>query len=884
MTTNKPGPLPIVGRERERATLLDENLPAVIVRGEPGIGKSRLLASAREASSRRSIAVRCHRSSASLAEPLLTVVAALRASSEPLETGKAGGDPPTRLPAIRDALARHAAAEPILIQLDDVHWLPLDALDDIVLCIDRLQDSAIRWHLALRPEAACVEAISSLSAMGLARVVDLEPLRLDESQTFVERLGIAPSPGDVGRLHRRSGGNPFYLEQLASAPPGDFAISGDLQAMLRSRIAAVPPAAREVAEAISLCRAAATLAPLASALRRAPDVVAQQLVELAALGIVRTSADGYEFGHDVLRDVCSAMIAPEKRASLHDALSRTAASTYERALHLQGAGRFAEAAYAFLELADAALGSRTLHEARAHFASAAAVAPQTPEFVWRLAIAETVFVCADGDHARGARMLRALLPAPDGLDGETIVRSLESIALVAQNPLAESARVAVEAALAQPGVSPERTLRSRFTRVTALYNEMLFAKARDEIATALAIPGGDENVLFDLRCIDAMIDAQDDSARGIAALERIAADPAARMLRNFSTVYRCLAHATQDSNEMTRSFRYAKAALEAVSDPSLPISGMFTLLAEGALSCGRPLEAIDAAHAAYARNARVGVTNFLYTFVIETESVIWLGRFEEAGSILQSAAPLDKTPNGRSQVSFAFGMIDELRGEIERAIAGYEQTVALGDAMPEGRCSTALTALARLHALRGDRARARDAWSRLRAHPAPDARRVREMREADLYLALVEGENAAVLRARYAELAAIDREQLWRAVAQVHVSERARDRAGFLEAIETFDRAEARDLSSWARKRANALGFRFAATLAEREVLTARELAAARLVAQGKTNKEISTVLGVSPKTVAHHVAAILDKTGLRSRVEVAAHVAAGKPFRALSV
>ena len=61
-----------------------------------------------------------------------------------------------------------------------------------------------------------------------------------------------------------------------------------------------------------------------------------------------------------------------------------------------------------------------------------------------------------------------------------------------------------------------------------------------------------------------------------------------------------------------------------------------------------------------------------------------------------------------------------------------------------------------------------------------------------------------------------------------------------------------------AQHRANAAG------------LTARELEVAALLANGLTNGEVATRLVLSPKTVDHHVSAVLSKLGVRSRREVA--------------
>jgi len=66
------------------------------------------------------------------------------------------------------------------------------------------------------------------------------------------------------------------------------------------------------------------------------------------------------------------------------------------------------------------------------------------------------------------------------------------------------------------------------------------------------------------------------------------------------------------------------------------------------------------------------------------------------------------------------------------------------------------------------------------------------------------------------------------------------------------------------------IGLRDRTAPAKLHGLSARELDVARLLARGKTNKEIGTLLGISPRTVQIHVAHIFDKLGVHSRAGAA--------------
>jgi DNA-binding NarL/FixJ family response regulator len=92
----------------------------------------------------------------------------------------------------------------------------------------------------------------------------------------------------------------------------------------------------------------------------------------------------------------------------------------------------------------------------------------------------------------------------------------------------------------------------------------------------------------------------------------------------------------------------------------------------------------------------------------------------------------------------------------------------------------------------------------------------------------------------------------------------------------------AMDLTVWAQRAADELagtGERAVRSRAGsiRQALTSQETRVALLVAQGMTNREVAASLFLSPKTVEHHLGAVLRKRGLRSRTELAVAMA-GEP------
>jgi len=109
------------------------------------------------------------------------------------------------------------------------------------------------------------------------------------------------------------------------------------------------------------------------------------------------------------------------------------------------------------------------------------------------------------------------------------------------------------------------------------------------------------------------------------------------------------------------------------------------------------------------------------------------------------------------------------------------------------------------------------------------------------------------------------------------------DESALAEALAIARDLGAQPLTSRAAARMRELGLRVPqgprqATRANPAGLTTRQLDVLNLLGEGLTNAEIADRLVVSPRTVEHHVAAVLTKLGARTRREAARRAAAFRP------
>jgi hypothetical protein len=241
---------PFVGRRDERALLellwssaRRGNTHVVSVVGEPGVGKSRLLAELPLRAEALDVRVACGSDRAfgpflDLLEQVLgRPPGDLRELTE--QTTALGIDESTARPLA--AFLGLAGAPPVVRMadelLDDVHWADQSSLDLLAFLLEQLTAVPLMLVLAYRPGFDPIERAELRASHTLLR---LEPLSPEESLALARGfLEVTELPGDLERLlTTRAEGNPFFIEELLQAllELGSLAVEEDRAVLAQTEL------------------------------------------------------------------------------------------------------------------------------------------------------------------------------------------------------------------------------------------------------------------------------------------------------------------------------------------------------------------------------------------------------------------------------------------------------------------------------------------------------------------------------------------------------------------------------------------------------------------------------------------------------------------------
>ena len=339
----EPATIPFVGNGALVDALALRTHGATLVLGEPGAGKSRLLAEARRQRQFRGTDVFCVTCLPAAVQMPFDALAtltkslhargrlSLRAQRAVMATNES-----RRLQHVCEAIEHAASTAPLSVQIDDLHWADPHTLGALHYCIDRLRDLPLAWNLTARPgHAPSDELGSALARAQRAIVVELDGLSANDAAVLVRALDPERSFDDAAlvRLHQRSGGNPLYLELLVREP--DERTAPSLRRALAERLRALSPDALAFAGLIARQGGPLDAAALAALAGLSPSRTAAALAGLIESRVLRRSVAGLFFRHGVLRDACHEAAAetaarePDDADGAHGASAHPGADTWE---------------------------------------------------------------------------------------------------------------------------------------------------------------------------------------------------------------------------------------------------------------------------------------------------------------------------------------------------------------------------------------------------------------------------------------------------------------------------------------------------------------------------------------------------------------------------
>jgi len=830
-------------------------------------------------------------------------------------------------------LSDQAAAAPVLLVLEDLHWADTSTLDLVVFLAHNLDDRPVVLLATYRPdERASAERVRRLAGgvrrSGTALVLDLGPLAHEELTALLASRADSPPPAAVtDAIVARSDGNPFFAEELLAAAGGD---GDELPRGLREALTARVDGLDRPAQSLLRLAAAAgrdVSYVLLSAVAGLPETTVReslrQAVEHGVL-VADQSTGSFRFRHALLAEAIYATILPGEREWLHarlaDELARSAAAApAELAPHWAAAGRSEEALVASVAAARDAEAVFGLAEALAHLERALTLWDAVPDgtALVQLDLAELCSWAAElagrtGAAPRAVDLARRAIELAGERDAPRAALLHESLGrCLFASGRGDDALAAFERAVALVPAQPPSPERAH--ALAALGNGLLLAQRYDESRAiceqALALAREVEARPAELRALTVLGTdlaylgrAEEGLAQLRLALRRAEerADPVAlqRAHVNLTDVVMMLGRPRE-------SARLAQAALPVFRGYGLDHSSLVANRIEALVASGE----WDEAERTSAAALRAITANFPHhAFITRGELEVGRGDFDAARAHFDAARA---TLRLDGDVATYDTFLIEL-ALWERRWTDADEAVRDGLARARSRdmaqirvwlCAKGLRAAADMAAL----ARARQDADAVRGHLSRARTLLATARDAEAEASPVTpnaGGWRALAEGEYERARGVARPELWS------------------EAAEAWERLERPPLAAYCRwRQAEALvaagapradataplraAYGVATRLGARPLLRELELLAERarldptpldtgrpearqglqellgltrreaevltLVARGLTNREIAATLVISVKTASVHVSNILRKLDAPNRLEAAA-------------
>lgn len=338
----------------------------LLVGGEAGVGKSAIVRSfTAEVGGRTRVLV-------GACEPLFTprplgpiVDVATQTDGALAAVIAAGAGAHEVVNALLDELRR----EPTVVIFEDVHWADEATLDVLRLLGRRVTVPGAFVLVTYREDELDARHPLRLVLGGLATAQGAERITLEPLSVAAVRVLCVLHRVNADELHRRTGGNPFFVTEVLAAQGEE--VPATVRDAVLARVAQLDVEATRLLEAVAVVPGASELALLEQI---AGDDVSR-LEDALASGMLRADGTAVGFRHELARRALEESLPPDRARALHAAVLRVLSSVGEAdharlAHHAEAAGDVEAVRVHARAAAEHAATLGAHREAAAHYATA----------------------------------------------------------------------------------------------------------------------------------------------------------------------------------------------------------------------------------------------------------------------------------------------------------------------------------------------------------------------------------------------------------------------------------------------------------------------------------------------------------------------------------
>lgn len=886
---------------------------ALIVHGDPGIGKTSLLQQAvRAAEGFRVLCARPLQAESELPfaglSELLHPIVELReripgpqraALAGALALGPAvGGDRFAVAAATLSVLAAAAEEVPVLVLVDDAHWLDDPSRVSLIFAGRRLRSEGIVLLFGMRDRPW-------LGDTGLD-TLRLDGLPADAAAALIDRTDVPLNPAVRDRLVAEMRGNPLAIIEGVSTLTEDerrgrvpiahpLAVGATLERAFAQHLEGLPDDTRRallIAAASDTGDAREILAAMAA------EGLSPQVLEPAeGSEMVMLAAGRIEFRHPLVRSAAYHARDPADRRDAHRALAAAVGNVDQGAWHLAAAAAGPdEEVAAMLEASGTRALGRSAYGAAARALEASATLSSDDTGRLRRTILAGRALWLGGEPARAARVLETAAElAPDPVVRAQVQQS-RALAMYFTNPVTETRSMLVTEAARVADRDPlvAARLLCIASNVSTMAGDVM--RAEDMARRAMRMVGDDDGPsgIIARLTLGGSSALRGRVADGLRIIEPVLAaeaetfmDPAGELALGLLPVIPILTWTDrrQSARAMLESIIAGARAAGAVTSLPFWLAG----LSELELREGRITPAYAAASESVALAGDTGqATELTFSLVTLARLDAILGNESECRGLVSTALESARRTGAGSIETYAasvLGLLELSLGRPDRAIPRLMTCARLqivhgtgllavvhwaGDLIDaQVRTDDLDGAHATVAMVQANAERTGVRWelsiaARGRGILAPESAYESEF---DTALTL-HGDDTRYERARTLLALGMRRRRSRR---------RADARTALREALTYFESAGALPWAEQARVELRAAGETLALERSADEslrALTPQELQVALIVAAGATNKEAAAALFLSTKTVEFHLSNAYRKLNLRSRAQLVRKVA----------